>query len=303
MKILVTGCAGFIGSHVSEYLLRRCDEVVGIDNINDYYDRDIKYKNLAILHKYTNFKFIEEDIVDSKCIDIYRPHKVIHLAAMAGVRYSLENPTLYCRVNVEGTVNLLEQSRKNNVDLFVYASSSSVYGNRTGEFKEDDKLNVPESIYAATKQTTELLANTYNKLYNLRVIGLRFFTVYGPRCRPDMAPYKFITKINNGDTIDKFGDGTSYRDYTYINDIVQGVIKSLDSNYNCEIFNLGNNKTWTLNEFIDMCEKATCKKAIINELGKQKGDVNGTSANIDKSKDMLGYNPTTDPVDGLKKIS
>ena len=303
MSILVTGCAGFIGSHVCEHLLKSNMNVIGVDNINDYYDQNRKYNNLEILNKYNNFTFVQNDIVDSKCIDIYKPHKVIHLAGMAGVRYSLENPTLYCRVNIEGTVNLLEQSRKNNVKLFLYASSSSVYGNSKSEFREDNVLDIPESIYALTKQTVESMATMYNKLYNLNVIGFRFFTVYGPRCRPDMAPFTFIDKISKGETINKYGDGSSYRDYTHIDDIVQGIMKALDSDYDCQVFNLGNNKTWTLNEFIEMCEIVTGRKALINNLPNQMGDVNGTFANIDKSRKLLNYSPSIDPMDGLKTIN
>jgi UDP-glucuronate 4-epimerase len=303
MKILVTGCAGFIGSHVCERLLNAKINVIGIDNINDYYDQNKKRDSLKILFKYNNFTFVEEDIIDTKIIETFKPDKVIHLAAMAGVRYSLENPTLYCKVNIEGTVNLLEQSKNIGVDLFVYASSSSVYGNKDGEFIETQDLDVPESFYAATKQTVELMAKTYSKLYGLRTIGLRFFTVYGPRGRPDMAPYKFINKILNDEAIDKYGDGTSYRDYTYVDDIVDGIICAMNSEYKCEVFNLGNNKTWTLNDFIKMCEQVTNKKAILNEMGKQVGDVNGTSANIDKSKVMLGYNPVVGLLEGLTNLN
>jgi UDP-glucuronate 4-epimerase len=303
MKILVTGCAGFIGSHVCERLLNAKINVIGIDNINDYYDQNNKIDSLKILFKYNNFTFVEEDIIDTKIIETFKPDKVIHLAAMAGVRYSLENPTLYCKVNIEGTVNLLEQSKNIGVDLFVYASSSSVYGNKDGEFIETQDLDVPESFYAATKQTVELMAKTYSKLYGLRTIGLRFFTVYGPRGRPDMAPYKFINKILNDEAIDKYGDGTSYRDYTYVDDIVDGIICAMNSEYKCEVFNLGNNKTWTLNDFIKMCEQVTNKKAILNEMGKQVGDVNGTSANIDKSKVMLGYNPVVGLLEGLTNLN
>jgi len=302
MTILITGVAGFIASHTAEKLLKLNYQVIGIDNLNDYYDPKLKQQNLNILNKYQNFIFEKDDIVTSKCIDKYKPHKVIHLAAMAGVRYSLENPTLYCRVNIEGTVNLLEQSKNNNVELFVYASSSSVYGNMSGEFKEERQLNPPESIYAATKRSKEMMADLYYRLYGLRVIGLRFFTVYGPRGRPDMAPRKFMERILNDIPIDKYGNGYSYRDYTYIDDIVDGIIKSLFSDLNNEILNLGNNQTHSLNSFINTMEKVCQKKAIINQKGKQPGDVNGTNANIDKSKKLINYNPQTSLKEGLTKI-
>ena len=301
MAILITGVAGFIASHTAEMLLKQNYQVIGIDNLNDYYDTKLKQQNLDILNKYQNFIFEKDDIVTSYCIDKYKPNKVIHLAAMAGVRYSLENPTLYCRVNIEGTVNLLEQSKNNNVELFVYASSSSVYGNMPGEFKEKRQLNPPESIYAATKRSKEMMADLYHRLYGLRVIGLRFFTVYGPRGRPDMAPRKFMERILNDIPIDKYGDGTSYRDYTYIDDIVDGIIKSLFSDLNNEILNLGNNQTYSLNSFINTMELVCQKKAIINQKGKQPGDVNGTNANLDKSKKLIYYNPQTSLKEGLTK--
>ena len=301
MAILITGVAGFIASHTAEMLLKQNYQVIGIDNLNDYYDTKLKQQNLDILNKYQNFIFEKDDIVTSYCIDKYKPNKVIHLAAMAGVRYSLENPTLYCRVNIEGTVNLLEQSKNNNVELFVYASSSSVYGNMPGEFKEKRQLNPPESIYAATKRSKEMMADLYHRLYGLRVIGLRFFTVYGPRGRPDMAPRKFMERILNDIPIDKYGDGTSYRDYTYIDDIVDGIIKSLFSDLNNEILNLGNNQTYSLNSFINTMELVCQKKAIINQKGKQPGDVNETKAKLDKSKKLIYYNPQTSLKEGLTK--
>ena len=299
MKILITGVVGFIGFHTAIRLLNEGNEVIGIDNINDYYDIKLKKENLRILNFYENFIFIREDIVDSNCIDNYKPDKVIHLAAMAGVRYSFKNPQLYCRVNIEGTVNLLEQSKNNNVKMFVYASSSSVYGNNDSKFSESDNLNDPESIYAATKRSVEMMAKLYSKTYNLNVIGLRFFTVFGPRGRPDMAPRKFLETVIRGDQIDKYGDGNSYRDYTYIDDIVDGIYLSVNSNFTNEIFNLGNDKIFTLNKFIEYIGEVTNKEVNINQMGNQLGDVNGTNANIEKSKNMLNYNPKISFKDGL----
>jgi UDP-glucuronate 4-epimerase len=299
MKILITGIIGFIGFHTALKLLIEGNEIIGIDNINDYYDINLKKENLRILNFYDNFTFIKEDIIDSNCIDNFKPDKVIHLAAMAGVRYSFKNPKLYCRVNIEGTVNLLEQSKNNNVKMFVYASSSSVYGNNDNKFKESEDLNEPESIYAATKRSVEMMAKLYNKTYGLNVIGLRFFTVFGPRGRPDMAPRKFLEKVIREEHIDKYGDGSSYRDYTYIDDIVNGICLSVDSKYTNEIFNLGNDRTYTLNKFIEYIGEVTNKNVNINQMGKQVGDVNGTNANIEKSIDMLGYNPKISFRDGL----
>ena len=299
MKILITGVAGFIGHHTALKLLKEGYEVIGIDNLNNYYDSNLKKYNLSLLNKFKKFIFEKGDIIESNCIDKYKPEKVIHLAAMAGVRYSLKNPKLYCRVNIEGTVNLLEQAKNNNVELFIYASSSSVYGNKSGKFKESDVLKPPESIYAATKRSKEMMADLYNRLYGLRVIGLRFFTVYGPRGRPDMAPRKFMEKIINEETIDKYGDGSSYRSYTYIDDIVDGIYNSLNSNLNNEILNLGNDKTVDLNTFISKMEKACLKKAKINQMSEQIGDVNGTNADISKSKRMINFNPKINLDEGL----
>jgi UDP-glucuronate 4-epimerase len=302
MKILVTGVGGFIGYHVAQKLLNKMHLVIGIDNLNDYYNPKLKEININSLKLHDNFAFYNEDIIETKAIEKFKPDKVIHLAAMAGVRYSLENPTLYCNVNVEGTVNLLEQAKNNNVKLFVYASSSSVYGNKSGKFSETDVLNPPESIYAATKRTKEMMADLYHRLYGLRVIGLRFFTVYGPRGRPDMAPRKFMERIINGEKIDKYGDGTSYRSYTYIDDIVDGVLGALNSDLKNEVINLGNDSVCSLNEFIEIIENVTKKKAIINQMENQKGDVNGTYANIDKAKRLLNFNPKISLEKGLEEL-
>lgn len=302
MRILVTGVGGFIGYHVAQRLVNDLHLVIGIDNLNDYYNVKLKEINIKSLKMHDNFAFHNEDIRETRAIEEFKPDKVIHLAAMAGVRYSLQNPTLYCNVNVEGTVNLLEQAKNNGVKLFVYASSSSVYGNKSGKFREDDVLNPPESMYAATKRTKEMMADLYHRLYGLRVIGLRFFTVYGPRGRPDMAPRKFMERIMNGEKIDKYGDGTSYRSYTYIDDIVDGVIGALNSELSNEIINLGNDSVCNLNEFIEIIERITKKKAYINQMGDQKGDVKGTSADIEKAKKLINFNPKTNLEKGLGEL-
>lgn len=302
MKVLVTGCAGFIGSHVSEFLLKRGDIVIGIDNINNYYDISQKIENLKILEKYSTFTFYKEDIIDTKIINEEKPDKVVHLASMAGVRYSIENPEIYVKVNVQGFINLLEQAVKNNIKNFVYASSSSVYGlNKKIPFNEEDIIETCNSPYAASKRTMEIFAKTYNQLYKIPLIGLRFFTVYGERGRPDMAPFKFLNAIHTGSTFKKFGNGESMRDYTYISDIVSGIISALDNrnNLSCEIFNLGNSNPIKLNTFIDICEKITQKKAIYEEIEDQSGDVPVTFSDISKAKKLLDYHPKVDIVQGL----
>lgn len=304
MIILVTGCAGFIGSHLCEKLLKDTNIVViGLDNINDYYDINQKLDNLYILKKYTNFIFEQQDIVNTNIINEKKPDIVIHLAALAGVRNSINNPTSYIRNNIEGHTNLIEQSVKHNVKLFVYASSSSVYGNNVKvPYNEDDNINNLNSPYALTKYTCENISKLYSKLYDISTIGLRFFTVYGPRGRPDMAPYKFLHKLINNEKIDKYGDGSSYRDYTYIDDIVNGILGAVKNknNVKCEIYNLGNSKTYSLNDFIQICEKTTNKKAIINYMDDQKGDVEKTYSNINKAKQDLDYNPKVNLEEGLK---
>lgn len=306
MKILVTGCAGFIGSHVTEFILKRGDEVMGIDNLNDYYSIKIKYNNLDILQKYKLFTFRKDDICNTNIITEWKPDKVVHLASMAGVRYSLENPLLYEKVNVGGFIHILEECVKNKVQHIVYASSSSVYGlNKKVPFSELDNITTCNSPYACSKMAMELYAKTYNQLYNITNIGLRFFTVYGPRGRPDMAPYKFLKAIKENNKFKKFGDGTSSRDYTYIDDIVAGIIGALDNKkkITCEVYNLGNSSPVTLNEFIAICEKITGKEALYDEIETQLGDVPHTYADINKAKQDLGYSPKTTLENGLTKFS
>ena len=221
---------------------------------------------------------------------------------MAGVRYSLQYPKLYVKVNIEGFIHILEEARKNDVKQIVYASSSSVYGlNKKVPFSEDDPIATPNSPYASSKMAMELFAKTYHQLYQLNLIGLRFFTVYGPRGRPDMAPYKFLKAIKDGTTFQKYGDGTSSRDYTYIDDIVSGVVASLDNKkgIKCEVYNLGNSSPVSLNEFIGLCEKVVGKKANYEQIGNQLGDVPHTYADITKAKRDLGYEPKVGLEDGL----
>ena len=304
-KIVVTGCAGFIGSHVCEKLLQLNYLVYGIDNLNDYYDVNKKLENLKILENYKNFTFQKDDICDTTIISLWKPDKVLHLASMAGVRYSIENPTLYEKINIGGFINIMEECVKNKVKHLVYASSSSVYGlNTKVPFSEDDPIKSCNSPYACSKMAMELYAKTYYQLYGLTNIGLRFFTVYGPRGRPDMAPYKFIKAIKENTLFKKFGDGSSSRDYTYIDDIVNGIISSLENNNNiqCEIYNLGNSSPVSLNKFIEICENVTGNKAIYQQISEQLGDVPHTYADIRKAKKDLNYTPKTTLQDGLKNL-
>jgi len=303
MKILVTGCAGFIGSHVSERLLKQGNIVLGIDNLNDYYDVNKKKENLDILNKYDNFEFRKEDICDTNCISEWKPEKICHLASMAGVRYSLQNPKIYVKVNIEGFIHILEEAVKNNIKAIIYASSSSVYGLNTKiPFSETDVIETCNSPYASSKMAMELFAKTYTQLYDINCIGLRFFTVYGPRGRPDMAPYKFMKAISEGKEFNKYGDGTSSRDYTYIDDIVDGVISGLDNKkgVKCEVYNLGNSSPVSLNEFIGLCEKVVGKKALYKQIDNQLGDVPHTYADISKAKRDLGYYPKVGLEEGLR---
>lgn len=304
-KILVTGCAGFIGSHVCEALLKQGNIVLGIDNLNDYYKVDKKIENLEILCKYNNFEFRKEDICTTKCISEWQPELVCHLASMAGVRYSIQHPALYEQINIGGFIHILEECVKNNVQQIVYASSSSVYGlNKKIPFSEDDPIDTCNSPYACSKVAMEIFAKTYSQLYNISCIGLRFFTVYGPRGRPDMAPYKFLTAIKNNTPFEKYGDGTTSRDYTYIDDIVDGIIAALANNTHVKngIYNLGNSSPVTLNEFIKTCEKVVGKQAIYNEQPLPLGDVPTTFADIIKARKDLGYNPKISLYVGLQKM-
>lgn len=304
MKILVTGCAGFIGSHLCEKLCQRNDEVIGIDNLNDYYNISQKNINLSILKKYKNFTFFKDDLIYTKIIRQNNFDCVVNIGAMAGVRNSLDNPETYIRNNIEGQTHLLKECIDTGVKHFVYASSSSVYGcNQKVPFSENDLLDNINSPYACSKASCEMIAKLYNRLYNINTIGLRFFTVYGPRGRPDMAPYKFLKSIIEEKKIDKYGDGNTFRDYTYIDDIISGIIGAIDNKNNktCEIYNLGNGNPITLNKFIEICENIVNKKAIINQMDEQLGDVPATYADISKARKDLDYNPQTTFEEGIRK--
>lgn len=312
MTILLTGCAGFIGSHTTKALLQKGYNVIGVDNLNDYYNPNWKQQNLDQFKHENNFTFNRLDITDQKALEqIFKKQatqgepiqKTVHLAARAGVRASIEQPHLYQKVNVEGTLNLLELARQFEVPHFVFASTSSVYGNQKKiPFSETDPVNEPVSPYAATKKAAEMLCYTYSHLYQLQVTCLRFFTVYGPAGRPDMAPYLFTKAMLSDQPINKFGDGTTERDYTYIDDIVGGVVTAVEKPFKFEVINLGNNTPVSLNEFIATLEEITGKKAIINQMGMQPGDVEKTFADIAKAQKLLGYKPETSIKDGLAKF-
>lgn len=302
--VLVTGAGGFIGSHVSKVLLDRGDMVIGVDEINDYYDVRIKNSNIDDLVEYDNFSFRKGDICDisfiSAVFEEFKPTHICHLAARAGVRPSINDPYIYVHSNVEGTTRLLDLARTHNVINFVYASSSSVYGSSTAEIlTEEDVVEKPVSPYAATKKACELLAYTFHHLYGLNTTGLRFFTVYGPRGRPDMAPFKFIDRIFNGLEIQQYGDGSTSRDYTYISDIVDGVVRSIDRPLGYQVFNLGNGRPFLLKDFISLVEDKIGKKAKIRIMPEQPGDVKRTCACIKKAKELLGYEPKVAFEDGI----
>lgn len=306
-RIFLTGGAGFIGSHTARLLLERGDEMILLDDFNDYYSPSQKEKNVEPLVKGGAHLYrgdIRDETFVKKIMTAERPKKILHLAARAGVRPSLQNPKLYEAVNVGGTLTLLEAARKHNVEQFVFASSSSVYGDHSPvPFSEDTPAVEPISPYAATKRAGELLAYTYHHLYQLPVTCLRFFTVYGPAGRPDMAPYLFMRAIKEGKPIQRFGDGSTQRDYTYIDDIISGVLAAVDHPFPYEIFNLGNHHTVSLNRFIETLEKILCKKAQIQQMPAQPGDVPITYANIEKAERLLGYQPQTNIENGLRRMS
>ena len=306
-KILVTGAAGFIGYHLCKSLLEDDYEVLGIDNINDYYDPNLKLARLEQLKPYKNFKFEQVDIADRDSItqsfQSFDPTKVVNLAAQAGVRYSIENPYAYMNVNLVGFLNIIELCRHNDVEGFIYASSSSVYGGNTKiPFSVEDRVDNPISLYAATKKSNELMAHTYSHLYGLRSTGLRYFTVYGPWGRPDMAMYIFTRKILAGDPILVFNNGNMKRDFTYIDDIIAGTRSAIDKNYKCEIFNLGNHRSEQLMDVVHLIEENLGKKAVIDFQPMQPGDVPESFSDIEKSIEMLGYKPTTNVDVGIKKF-
>lgn len=305
--ILVTGNAGFIGFHLSKKLLENNITVVGLDNVNDYYDPKIKEARLKILSEFKNFQFYKGDLKDldfvKYVLDKNKIDKICHLAAQAGVRYSLTHPHSYIQSNIVGFTNLIDEAKNHNIKDFIYASSSSVYGNnKNSPFSVDDRVDMPISLYAATKKADELIAYTYHHLYDMHCTGLRFFTVYGPYGRPDMALFLFTKAILAGKAIKVFNHGNMERDFTYIDDIVNGIIASLENSYPYEIFNLGNNKPIKLNYFIKLIEKELGQTAKKELLDMQPGDVASTCADIKSSKKKLGYAPSTPIEEGIKKF-
>jgi len=325
MKVLVTGAAGFIGSHVCLRLLNRGDEVIGIDDLNDYYEVSLKEARLANLLPHKEFTDVRLDIANipemASLFAQYKPDRVVHLAAQAGVRYSLENPHAYVSANLLGHMNVLEGCRHNNVGHLVYASSSSVYGaNEVMPFSVHDNVDHPLSLYAATKKADELMSHTYSSLYNMPTTGLRFFTVYGPWGRPDMALFLFTRKILAGEAIDVFNYGKHRRDFTYIDDIVEGVIRTLDkvaqpnpqwdgkspdpgtSRAPYRIYNIGSNNPVELLRYIEILESCLGKKAEKNLLPLQPGDVPATYADVDALIEDVSYKPATTVEQGIKKF-
>jgi len=325
MKILLTGAAGFIGMTTTLRLLARGDEVVGLDNLNDYYSVQLKRDRLARLTPHANFRFVQLDVADRPGIEALfaaeKPDRVIHLAAQAGVRYSLQNPHAYIDSNIVGFMNILEGCRHNGVQHLVYASSSSVYGGNTRmPFSEHDSVDHPVSMYAATKKANELMAHTYSHLFKLPTTGLRFFTVYGPWGRPDMALFLFTKAILEGRPIDVFNHGQMQRDFTFVDDIVEGVVRVLDrtaapdpafnpdrpdpgtSNAPYRVFNIGNHSPVQLLDYIACIEDALGLKAQKNLLPLQDGDVPATYADVDALHDWTGFTPATDIRTGVGRF-
>ncbi len=306
MRIFITGVAGFIGSALAFRCLREGHFVAGIDNFDPYYDVSLKKKNLLKLRDFENFKFFEIDIRDrenlEKLVNKIEADFIIHLAARPGVRSSLKDPYTYFDINIKGTLNILEVIKNKNIK-FIFGSSSSVYGNKKGKFFEEDKDIVPVSPYGFSKRAGEILCETYNKLYGIKTLILRFFTVYGPSQRPDMAIHKFTKKILKGEEIKLYGEGKTQRDYTYIDDIVEGIMNALKlKNFDFEIINLGNSNPVPLFEIIKILEKFLDKKANINLVLLPPGDVMSTCANIEKAKEILNYNPLTPLEKGIENF-
>ena len=307
MNILVTGAAGFIGSHVCEYFIKRGHHIIGIDNFDSFYPANFKSLNLSELEVSSQFQFYKEDIRNHDSLNsIFSKNQVdivIHLAAKAGVRPSIESITEYYDVNVNGTVSLLESMRIHKVKKLLFASSSSVYGNNFKvPFSESDIVDNPISPYASTKKSGELLCHVYSHLYQFDITCLRFFTVYGPRQRPDLAIHKFTRLIYEDKPIPFYGDGNTSRDYTYIDDIVNGVSCALNNLGGYRIYNLGESTVINLNKLVYTIEKFVGKKAVFNRLPLQQGDVNSTYADVSKAKEEIGYNPQYDFETGIKKF-
>ncbi len=309
MKILVTGAAGFIGFYVAKLLLQRGDEIIGLDNLNDYYDVSLKQARLAQLQSHAGFTFKKNDIVDKDAINeifrVYKPSRVVHLAAHAGVRYSLINPEAVVQSNVLGFVNILEACRRHHSEHLVYASTSAVYGDNTEiPFSVNDRVDKPASLYGASKRANELMAYTYSRLFDIPATGLRLFTVYGPWGRPDMSYFTFTKNIINETPIDVYNNGHHSRDFTYIDDIADGAIKALDKlpSENYRLYNLGNRTPTKLMYYISILEKLIGRKAVINMLPMQPGDMPDTCANIGNTISDLGYVPHTNIETGLEKF-
>ena len=310
MTVFVTGAAGFIGYHVCEALLARGEQVIGVDSMNNYYDVNLKMARLFRLQKQKNFRFNLIDLADRKTLDrsleeAGKVSTVIHLAAQPGIRYSLENPSAYIQSNVVGHFNILDACSKiSTVKHFIYASSSSVYGGNTDlPYSVDDRIDNPISLYAATKRSNELISQSYNNLYDLPQTGLRFFTVYGPWGRPDMAYYSFTKAILEEKPIQVFNHGNMKRDFTYIDDIVSGVLSALDNSpTEHKLYNLGNSRSESLMRFIEVIEDAVGKKAKIKKLPMQPGDVKETYADIKSSIQDLNFNPTTSIEEGIPRF-
>jgi UDP-glucuronate 4-epimerase len=324
-RVLVTGAAGFIGFHLSQVLLARGDEVIGFDNVNDYYDVRLKHARLEQLNAKPGFTFLRGDLGDKAAVQAafkeYQPERVVNLAAQAGVRYSITNPEVYIESNLVGFLNILECCRHNNVQHLVYASSSSVYGaNEKLPFSVHDSVDHPVSLYAATKKANELMAHAYSHLYGLPTTGLRFFTVYGPWGRPDMALFIFVKAILSGKPIDVFNNGQMVRDFTYVDDIVEGVVRVLDrtpepspqltadqidpavSRAPYRVYNIGNNSPVQLMEFIRAIEQALGMEANLNLLPMQPGDVPATQADVDDLIRDTGFAPATSVQDGISRF-
>ena len=324
-KVLVTGAIGFIGYHLTERLLKEGYAVVGIDNINSYYDVRLKYAKLPILGinedsiwpnvpyqstKHKHFKFVKLDIKDrynlEKLFETEKFDIVCNLAAQAGVQYSIQDPHTYVENNITGFINIIDACRQHKIEHFVYASSSSVYGNREDvPFKESDNVDHPISLYAASKKANELIAHSYSHLFNLKTTGLRFFTVYGPWGRPDMAPFIFVKRISEGKPITVFNNGDMERDFTYVDDIVEGVYKVIQENStpeNYKIYNLGNSKPVNLNDFINTIENVVGEKAIIYYKPMREGDVVRTYSDISKLQKDYGYIPKSDIKEGIRRF-
>ena len=306
MNILITGAAGFIGSHLSEKLLSEGHLITAIDNFDTLYSSDVKRKNIEIALTNKNYTFEELDINNIKDLESLnqRFDTIVHLAAKAGVLFSIEEPLKYTQTNIVGTQNLLEFAKQRNIKKFIFASSSSVYGvNKNVPWSESDNVLKPISPYAASKVSGELIGQVYSSLYQIQFLALRFFTVYGPRQRPDLAIHKFTKLIANEQPIPLYGDGNSKRDYTYVDDIVNGIVSCLKYESSLyEIINLGNNSPVTLLELIQTIERVVGKKAIYNKLSVQMGDVPVTYANIDKAINILGYQPSVKLNDGISKF-